>query len=178
MQRVFERFRNEAELLAMESNTEVEIVVKYSFKGKPETSSVLLNEHSRYGIKTHEVPHNKSSQKPLIKVWYNYVKIRNPGSRPPPLSTKSKKKIREPKNRSPAQSSSNETLTVRINAISRRAKRSQSMISCVIGRFVDGRFESAEVQNKSENALSKDINKNENYFSISRKKVPNDMSDI
>lgn len=51
MQRVFERFRNEAELLAMESNTEVEIVVKYSFKGKPETSSVLLNEHSRYGIK-------------------------------------------------------------------------------------------------------------------------------
>ncbi|VDN81617.1 unnamed protein product [Brugia pahangi] len=145
MQRVFERFRNEAELLAKESNTEVEIVVKYSFKGKPETSSVLLNEHSRWKNRTQEVPHNKSSQKPLIKSSATYVKIRNPGSRPPPLSTKSKKKIREPKDRSPAQSSSNETLP----AISRRAKRSQSMISCVIGRFVDGRFESAEVQASS-----------------------------
>uniref|UniRef100_A0AAF5PWK5 Uncharacterized protein n=1 Tax=Wuchereria bancrofti TaxID=6293 RepID=A0AAF5PWK5_WUCBA len=166
MQRVFERFRNEAELLATESNTEVEIVVKYSFKGKPETSSVPLNEHNRWKNKTREVPHNESSQKPLIESSATYVKIRNPGSRPPPLSKESKKKIREPKNQSSAQPSSNETL----HAISRRAKRSQSMISCVIGRFVNGRFESVGVQNKSKNALSKDINKSGNYLLISRKK--------
>uniref|UniRef100_A0A1I7VX03 Ribosome-associated translation inhibitor RaiA n=1 Tax=Loa loa TaxID=7209 RepID=A0A1I7VX03_LOALO len=51
MQRIFERFRNEAEILATELNAEVEIVVKYSFKGKPEISSIFPNERRRYEIK-------------------------------------------------------------------------------------------------------------------------------
>lgn len=51
MQRIFGNFRNGAEILATESNAEVEVVVKYSFKGKPEMSSVPLSERSRYGIK-------------------------------------------------------------------------------------------------------------------------------
>lgn len=51
MQRIFESFQNEAEILATELNAEVEIVVKYSFKGRPKMSSVLRNKRSRYGIK-------------------------------------------------------------------------------------------------------------------------------
>ncbi|EFO23972.1 hypothetical protein LOAG_04514 [Loa loa] len=116
MQRIFERFRNEAEILATELNAEVEIVVKYSFKGKPEISSIFPNERRRWKITTRDVLDNKgsqkqNSQKPLIESSATYVQIRNPGSRPPPLSTENRKKIPEPKSRrSPAEPSSGQTL--------------------------------------------------------------------
>lgn len=50
MQRTFEKFRDEAEILATESNAEVEIIVKYSFKKKPKMPA-FADERSGYGIK-------------------------------------------------------------------------------------------------------------------------------
>ncbi|VDK67340.1 unnamed protein product [Litomosoides sigmodontis] len=156
-------------MLAVESNAEVEIVVKYSFEGKPEVSSVFPNECSRHANVIHEVPNRGSqrrhSRKPLIESSATYVQIRNPVSQSPPVSTETRKKIRIGKSqRSIAQPSSSQTLSMKTissttghfdhnsfvslpqdesDGSTRQAKKSQSMVSCVVGRFVDGKFKSA-----------------------------------
>ncbi|VBB26183.1 unnamed protein product [Acanthocheilonema viteae] len=117
MQKIFEKFRSGAKILATESNAEVEIVVKYSFKEKPETSSALPNERNWRTGTTRDVSnkssHKRHSRKPLVKPSATYVQIRNPGSRSPPVSIKTGKKIRVSKSQSStAQFSSSRILPV------------------------------------------------------------------
>ncbi|CAG9531285.1 unnamed protein product [Cercopithifilaria johnstoni] len=122
MQRIFEKFRSGAETLATELNAEVEVVVKYSFKGKPGVSPVLPNERNRPTNTIREVSNRSSekrhSRKPLRESSTTYVQIRNPGSRSPPSSTETRIKIRVPKSqKSTAQPSSSQTLPVRVNML-------------------------------------------------------------
>uniref|UniRef100_A0A915PJP0 Glucuronosyltransferase n=1 Tax=Setaria digitata TaxID=48799 RepID=A0A915PJP0_9BILA len=112
--RIFKRFHDEAKMLAKESNADVEIVIKCSFRGRPST----LQTYTAREASNHENSDRHSPKKPLIESSAPYVQIWNPGSRPPPINTKGGKETRQPSNqRISPQIYSSQILPVCINVV-------------------------------------------------------------